>query len=101
MTKWKSYQDCSRISLGINLAEESLPEREVMKLGAILRIADSLDAIAAPFKLLQEERNKDASSLQDVRFCRNMAQMKLADERKITKRLRKKIKLLEQKPAEG
>lgn len=75
-TKFKSYRHESRADWGATLEVDQSPDRDQIKLGALLRIADSLEKIEKPFKQL----------LADVEFYRNSTRALQARNETLSKR---------------
>lgn len=54
---WKSYKELSITNWGRNLSEDENPNRDDLKLGCLLRMADSMEAMAKNHVKLQDDYN--------------------------------------------
>lgn len=54
---WKPYKELSRTNWGKDYSEGERPDRDDLKFGCILRIADSMEAMAKNHVKLQEDYN--------------------------------------------
>lgn len=85
----KNWKEQSRIDWGNDMEESLFPGREAIQLGAILRIADAMEAMAKNHTSLVEEKERYRKWYQEEREMRAQAYRTVTRLRGVITRLKK------------